>query len=428
MSVSIVESNAEFVTLQLVVPWQKTFLETEETIQSVLNKAGTVASGEALKQFDTNGAPIESGGTRWTSKGKLPKTYQTPYGMVEIERHVYQTSDGGKTLCPLEVDARIIITSTPKFAQQISHKYAQMSSVRLVEDLRENHGREVYRSFVQTLAEAVGSIALLKEEDWHYQTPKLPIATETVSIGVDGTCMLHSEDGWRQAMVGTISLYDRQGERQHTTYIASAPEYGRDTFFARMQREVEQVKQLYPQAHYQGLADGAQENWTFLEPLTDSQMLDFYHATQYLAKVAKAVHPRSVEYQEVWMDTACHILKHEVGAATRLLAEMSTLEPKRLSESVRCGLQDAIIYFRNHHHQMDYAQAVARHLPIGSGVTESACKVIVKARLCGAGMKWKERGAGIVLSLRTLTYTPGRWQQFWSKINRYGFTLAECLH
>ena len=281
---------------------------------------------------------------------------------------------------------------------------------------------------MQTLAEAIGTIALLKEEDWHYQTSKLSVAIETVSIGIDGTCMLLSEDGWRQAMVGTISLYDRQGERQHTTYIAATPEHGRETFVLRMQREVEQVKRLYPHAHYQGLADGAQENWRFLEPLTISQVLDFYHATQYLSKVAKAVHPRSVEYQQAWMDTHCHILKHEVGAATRLLAEMEALEPKRQSESVRSGLLDAITYFRNHHHHMHYAEAVARHLPIGSGVTEAACKVIVKARLCGAGMKWKKRGAGIVLSLRTLTYTEGRWQQFWSKINRYGFTLAESLH
>jgi hypothetical protein len=103
---------------------------------------------------------------------------------------------------------------------------------------------------------------------------------------------------------------------------------------------------------------------------------------------------------------------------------MEALEPKRLPQSVRSGLQDAITYFRNHHHQMHYAEAVARRLPIGSGVTEVAYKVIVKARLCGAGMKWFERGAGIVLSLRTLTYTSGRWQQFWSKINRYGFTSA----
>jgi hypothetical protein len=66
MSVTIVESNAEFVTLQLVVPLQKTFLETEETIQSVLNSAGTLASGEALKQFDTDGSAISCGGMRWT--------------------------------------------------------------------------------------------------------------------------------------------------------------------------------------------------------------------------------------------------------------------------------------------------------------------------------------------------------------------------
>jgi hypothetical protein len=88
MSVTIVESNAQFVTLQLVLPLQKTFLETEETLQSVLNEAGTLASGEALKQLDTDGSLIESGGERWTSKGQLPKTYQTPYGMVEIQRHV----------------------------------------------------------------------------------------------------------------------------------------------------------------------------------------------------------------------------------------------------------------------------------------------------------------------------------------------------
>lgn len=36
-------------------------------------------------------------------------------------------------------------------------------------------------------------------------------------------------------------------------------------------------------------------------------------------------------------------------------------------------------------------------------------KVIVKARLCAAGMKWKGQGVAIVLSLRTLGYSQGRW-------------------
>jgi hypothetical protein len=227
-------------------------------------------------------------------------------------------------------------------------------------------------------------------------------------------------------MVGTISLYDAEGERQHTTYVAASPEYGRATFLERMQREVEQVKRLYPDAHYQGLADGAPENWTFLEPLSDTQILDFYHATQYLDRVAKAVHPGSVEAQKIWMKEYCHRLKHEIGAAERLLSEMEAMPSShRLSTTIRDGLQDAITYFRNHHHQMHYAQALSHHLPIGSGVTEAGCKVIIKARLCAAGMKWKEQGVAIVLSLRTLSYSQGRWQQFWSKINRYGFSLAE---
>lgn len=426
MKASIIERNAEYVTIQIQIPLSSTsLLESEETIQTVLNEAGTLATGEALKQFDTDGTVIEIAGTKWTSKGKLPKTYQTPYGAAEVQRHVYQNSAGGATFCPLEVDGRIIITSTPRFAKQISHKYAEMSSPRLVEDLHQNHGRSVHRSFVQTLAEAVGSIALLKEEDWHYQTAKLAMPVMTVSIGVDGTCLLLCEGGFRQAMVGTISLYDEGGERQHTTYVAASPEYGRATFLERMQREVKQVKRLYPTAHYQGLADGAPENWTFLEPLTDTQVLDFYHATQYLDRVAKAVHPRSMDAQKIWMKEHCHTLKHDIGAARSLLTEMEAIQPTRLSTTLYKGLQDAITYFRNHHHQMHYAEALSHHLPIGSGVTEAGCKVITLARLCAAGMKWKEQGVAIVLSLRTLSYSQGRWQQFWSKINQYGFNFAE---
>jgi hypothetical protein len=70
---------------------------------------------------------------------------------------------------------------------------------------------------------------------------------------------------------------------------------------------------------------------------------------------------------------------------------------------------------------MDYSAYRQAHLPIGSGVTEAACKTIVKQRMCGSGMKWKESGAAAVLRLRALVSSEGRWDQFWSKINRFGF-------
>jgi hypothetical protein len=423
---SILERTANSITVQIQIPLSTSSLfDSEESIQTALNEAGTLATGEAIQKFDTNGQKLERAGSKWSSKGKQPKTYQTPYGAVKIFRHVYQRSFGGETLCPLEIDGRIIITSTPKFAKQLSHKYAEMSSPKLVEDLQQNHGRAVTRSFVQNVAEAVGSIAQLKEEDWHYQTPKLPLPVATVSIGIDGTCLLLCEGGFRQAMVGTLSLYDPLGERQHTIYVAARPEYGKTQFLTRMSQEIAEVKTLYPTAHYQGLADGAAENWAFLDPLTDSQVLDFYHATQYLDRVAKAVHPHSAEAQKLWMDENCHRLKHEQGAAVTLLAEMQKIQNSRLSKTCREGLNEAITYFQNHIHQMDYAEVAQKNRPIGSGVTEAGCKVIIKARLCAAGMKWKELGASIVLSLRTLSYSTGIWQQFWAKINQYGFNLAE---
>jgi len=71
---------------------------------------------------------------------------------------------------------------------------------------------------------------------------------------------------------------------------------------------------------------------------------------------------------------------------------------------------------------MNYAFYRNQHYPIGSGVTEAACKTVIKQRLCCSGMRWKEAGAAVV-SLRTLVLTSTRWNQFWNKLNQYGFLL-----
>ena len=84
-------------------------------------------------------------------------------------------------------------------------------------------------------------------------------------------------------------------------------------------------------------------------------------------------------------------------------------------------------YFKNHWHQMIYPEARDKNLPIGSGVTEAACKSLVKQRMYRSGMRWKEQGASMLLTLRALVCTPGQWDAFWSKMNRYGFPVAHNL-
>jgi hypothetical protein len=413
-------------TLQIEVPYNDSMLDFEEALQDRLNEAGVVATAEGLKQFDTDGSPITVGPAKFTSKGQVEKEYQTPYGVATVARHVYQSNQGGPTYCPLDRDARIVVSSTPRFAKVLSHKYAEFSSPRAQVDLRENHGRSVSRCLIQDVADAVAAAVLAKEEDWGYALPKFDETPSTVAVSLDGTCLLMGEGGWRETMVGTLSFYDGEGERQHTIYLAATPEYGKAKFLSHLEAEIGRAKARCPDAHYVGIADGAKGNWEFLQKHTDVQVTDFWHAVEYLGKAAVVLYRGQPQTRKAWMDDACHRLKHEPGGAEWVLKRLRSLARERPWAKGDDDVQSAITYLANQSGagRMDYAARVAAMEPIGSGVTEAACKVIVKQRLCGSGMKWTEDGAAVVLSLRALSYTPERWGQFWSKVDRWGFPVA----
>jgi hypothetical protein len=424
MAAFVTERDSKGITVSVYVAFGKSMLESENLILKSVNELGTLSTSEALSVFDTDGDPISIGGERMTSKGSLPKEYQTPYGPVEINRYVYQAGGGGKTYCPLEDKARIIVSSTPRFAKMVSSKYAEFGSGRVCEDLSSNHSRVIARSFVQNIADAVATVAQAKEEDWSYAAPKLADAVETVGVGLDGTCMLMCDDGWREAMVGTIALYDSKGERLHTTYLAATPEYGKATFLGRLEHEIGRAKSNYPNALTVGIADGALCNWEFLDSQTSCQVLDFYHASEYLTKAADAAFKGNAKERNAWLESACHRLKHNITGPSAILKEVQAFQRKHIGQESKEQLVRVITYFKNNKHRMVYADHLNKNLPLGSGVTEAACKVIVKQRLCNSGMRWKEKGAASVLSLRTLSYSSGRWDQFWSKVSKYGYSEA----
>ena len=124
----IVSHEGNELTLQMTVKLRGSLMNMEKTILDVCNEMGGLATAEALQKFDTDGSPIKWGEVKMTVRDKTNKTYQTPYGGVLIQHNVYQSSKGGKIYCPLENNAQIIRGATPKFAQQISHKYANMNA------------------------------------------------------------------------------------------------------------------------------------------------------------------------------------------------------------------------------------------------------------------------------------------------------------
>lgn len=424
MTAQITRQSKGSITIEVTLPLSGSMLQAEEAIQKGLNEVGLLATEEKLKRFDTDGSPIQLGSVRMTSKGQFAQEYETPYGSVSVPRHVYQTSEGGKTFCPLEENARMVLNATPKFAKLVSYKYAEAGADAVVDDLQECHQRKISKRYVKSLGDTVGTYAVAKEETWNYALPDFERPCASIAIGVDGTCMLLQEDGWRVAMTGTIAFYDAQGERLHTIYAGATPEYGKEKFHTKFRREVERVKEAYPNVPYIGLGDGAADNWSYLKPLTDHQTLDFYHASEYVGRAAAVMFKgaKKAAEREAWLADQLHRLKHKRGAAGRLLSlldEYVSTTPLKNAEDAKMILS-SITYLENQQGRMKYSYSVERNWPIGSGVTEAACKTLIKQRLGKSGSRWKDDGALAVLSIRALRLTPGRWQEFWRNLDQYG--------
>ena len=426
MPAKLIEQKDNKITIQFTVELTGQMLKDEQSLQQSLNEAGQAAMMPMIKQFDTNGEPIRVNGVKHTVKDHAPQSYETPYGPVQVQRYTYQTSKGGRAYVPLENDARMVLNSTPRYSQIVSGKYARFGADSICEDLLECNGRKLSRNYAKKLSDFVGTIAQCYETEWEYDLPEFDRSVASVGIGLDGTCMLMHNDGWREAMCGSIAFYDNQCERLHTIYCAASPEYGKEKFKEKFSREIERVKEKFPDVLYVGVADGAKDNWTFLKKYTRRQILDFYHAREYISKAASAIFGRDIKSRDAWVDDWSSRLKHKQGTASRFLKELETqranLAGKNFVERDE-EIRKVIGYYKNYKSKMCYAHNFNNNLPIGSGVTEAACKTLVKQRMCVSGSRWKDVGASCVLALRTLKLTTGRWQQFWSYVMRHGCTL-----
>jgi len=174
---------------------------------------------------------------RLSAKGsKVAKQIETPYGSVTVPRQFYQSSAGGACLVPLDQAASPLGAATPKFAQMVASKVAEMPARSVARDLSDNHQRAVSLEQLQHVSGRVGELARAQQEHLPMEEAALPSArrVRTITIGVDAASLLMStaaDEGaadrrkrrrldWRMAMVGTISFYDAQGERLHTLYAA----------------------------------------------------------------------------------------------------------------------------------------------------------------------------------------------------------------
>ena len=216
----------------------------------------------------------------------------------------------------------------------------------------------------------------------------------------------HEKEGeseaWRDLKVGcwyeleAVSPAQRsarqrhKAERQQGTYraqglvyycdIAEAAQFG-DLLWARgCQVQADLIQELV------FVCDGAVWIWNLVERYYPQavQIVDWYHASEHLEKVASLAFETSQERQK-WLAQVSEQLWQ--GRVTEVIAACQALVPR--SEKIQTEAQ----YFYQNAERMDYARFRAEGYAIGSGTVESACKQIVSQRLKRSGAQWEVEGA-----------------------------------
>jgi len=170
------------------------------------------------------------------------------------------------------------------------------------------------------------------------------------------------------------------------------------------------------------IQDGAPELWSAIttalraEPLVRrwTEVLDWYHVDERLTKCLDAgIEPADRASQRACWHTALLEKKHGVNRVIHSLRDHARDANTDDAEQLAVHLG----YIEHNKRRMNYCDYRTRGIPIGSGVTEGACKSVVNVRAKRSGQRWSQRGLTAALHLRAI-HESGRFDGFWSFFSR----------
>lgn len=136
-------------------------------------------------------------------------------------------------------------------------------------------------------------------------------------------------------------------------------------------------------------------------------LIDFFHVSEYLAAAAESCRPKA---PRTWLHTQQQRLRR--GRADQVLESLAAcLEPATIADE-EAPVRSAHGYLSRRRPYLDYPKALARELPIGSGLIESGHKHVLQARLKKPGCAWLPHNAHALAQLRVLRANH-LWELFW---------------
>jgi hypothetical protein len=344
----------------------------------------------------------------------------TLLGSITIWRSYYLCAACGVGQHPLDAQLQFCAGSRSAALDELlallgatQDSFVQASSV--LERLTLVH---VSANSVREATEQLGALLLEQPSEPQVERPASPAARAFTAatpsplyITMDGVLAHLHERGWSELKVGccyqTHSRVERKRPerleiRAHSTSYVSALEEAREFGWRLWQEAVR--RGLLSSDEVVVLGDGAHWIWNIAEKHFPraTQIVDWYHASEYLWNAASAIWGEASLQRAKWAHDQLDLLWE--GKVSEVLVELETW--RKSGEAVLAALS----YYTEHQTRMDYASYRSRGLQIGSGSAESACKQLVSARLKQAGMIWDANGAEAVAVVRAWLKSE-RWEE-----------------
>jgi hypothetical protein len=394
---------------------------------------------EEMARADIDVGAIVVEGVTYRRVVRCEGTYFTAAGPVGVERTLYKdrTDEAGRAISPMDLQLGIVEGRwTPMAAQQATWVVAQMTPLLAEELFRRIGNMTPSKSSLDRLPKALS--AHWEADRVHFEKALrdgdvVPRDATTVAVSLDGVLapmkdggaskkrqttaeegrLTRGPAGYREVGCGTLSFCDPKGEMIAAVRMGRMPESHKTKLKGTLLADVTAALAERPELRLVKLADGANDNWTFLSSMLPEgiEILDFYHAAEHLDAAMGSVYGDGTVEARKRFAALRFVLREESDGAEKVIRSLDYLRKKHPGKE---RVAKELAYFRNNRHRMRYQQFAAEGLPIGSGVVEAACKTLVTQRMKQSGMRWEEQGGQAILTVRGWTQSGDRFDRAWA--------------
>ena len=284
-------------------------------------------------------------------------------------------------------------------------------------------GATVHADTARQRTETAGSVLVAYETAQAarilHEHPAPPCTPDTLILSVDGAMIPLVHGQWtevRTLAVGEVQppVASPAGPVVHTTRVSYFSRRTESATFGELATLELHRRGIEGARRVGAVVDGAIwcQSFVDLHAPAAVRILDFAHAAEYLTTIAQTTGVAGPLLSPAQLVQVRHALKH-TGPAT----VMPQLRALVATQEANAELVSSLAYLETREAQLQYPQFVAEGWPIGSGMVESANKLVVEDRLKGAGMHWADANVNPLLALRNAVCND-RWEECWGVIER----------